>query len=582
MPNQILPFFKSAYYSISRAGVVPDISQDQRRTVFLMNQIFLIAAFINLVGIIFYFSEALYLSALVNLVTGAIFFLGIYSNHLGRYRTAKAICVVNINLYVLIINIAEGIECGEYLFYFPAFVAITFMIRIYNDYKELIIIYLITIVCAFSCVYFIPYDTDLQWIEKSTAREIFNSRLMLSVMLTIYISFVILRVNRSNEKELIKSKEKAEAATVMKSRFLSNMSHELRTPLNGIIGACNLLIQENFLATQKGHLDILRYSSEHMIKLVNDILDYTKMEAGKMELANAPVNLERLMEKLVSQFAPQAYNAGLKFEKNIDPSLNMDVLTDETRIHQILGNLLSNAIKFTQKGTINFSAHRVSATSNSATIQFTVTDTGIGIPQDKMNEIFESFMQADVAMTRKYGGTGLGLTITKDLLKLFNADLSVQSEVGKGSRFSFMLELKVNSERKVYISESKVKPLEQLDGLKVLIAEDNPVNLAIAKRFLTKWGVQIIEATNGREAVEKFSEGQFDLCLLDLEMPEMDGATALQEIRKINSSIPIVAFTAAMYENIHSDLMQKGFSDYIHKPFRPEDLHSKINNLVRA
>ena len=581
MNKTVIPFFDSLYSTLANAGVSNASSNDERKTVLLMNQIFLIAALINLAGIIFYFAEDLYLSALVNLITGAIFFIGIYMNHLKRYKTAKGLCVFNINLYILTINIAEGTECGEYFFFFPAFVALTFMIRIYKDYMELILIYLITGVSAFACVYLIPYDTNLQWLEPSTVREIFNSRLIISVLLTIYISFLILKVHRNNEKELILSKEKAEAATVMKSRFLSNMSHELRTPLNGIIGACNLLIQENYLSTQKSHLDILRYSSEHMIKLVNDILDYTKIEAGKMQLVNHPVNMMQLVEKIISQFRPQVQNSAVRFVTHVDPALNIELLTDDTRIQQILGNLLSNAIKFTPKGSITFSANRISASSTSAIVQFTVQDTGIGIPEDKRKEIFESFTQADLATTRKYGGTGLGLTITKDLLRLFNTELSLHSEEGKGSKFHFMLELPINENRKVYISENKTGALEQLSGVRILIAEDNPVNLAVAKRFLTKWGIELTEATNGREAVEKFSAGQFNLILLDLEMPEMDGASALKEIRKMDGNVPIVAFTAAVYENIQTDLMQKGFSDFIHKPFRPEDLHNKISSHLQ-
>ncbi len=393
-----------------------------------------------------------------------------------------------------------------------------------------------------------------------------------------YIKVSILDISevKMTEFELMKAKGKAEEATRAKSKFLSNMSHELRTPLNGIIGACNLMLQEEYLPDQKPRLDILKFSSEHMMTLINDILDYNKIEAGKLELEESPVNIKELTDRLATQFSGEAGKKGLHFFTEMSEGLDLEVVTDPTRLNQVLYNLLSNAIKFTQEGSVCLIVKKLFSSSSKATIQFLVVDTGIGIPKEKQKEIFASFTQADTDTTRKYGGTGLGLAISRKLVNMFNSELIVESSMNKGSIFHFTVEWKINENRKLYINEEKAKDLKLLPGAKVLIAEDNPVNMSIAKRFLQKWGIEVTEAVNGRIAVEKFKAGFFDLLLIDLEMPEMDGTAAMREIRKLNPQIPVIAFTAAVYDNMQSDLLQKGFADFIPKPFRPEDLHNKI------
>lgn len=699
----------SIYRDVVYSGLNDSIvNKDKRKKIIRFNQFVTLALLVNFFSVIIYFYNSLYISALINITSAYIFLLAYFFNSKGRLEVGRILSIINVNLYLIIISYVEGFRAGEYFLFFPYFLALTFVVSIRRSYKELVIVYAITIYSLILSMIISPYVNDIETINDALYGRLYTSNLAISFFLTMIFSYAILRVNKDNEVailqekkfgdtiyntsldgvfimythsnivascnqraldlfeakehreiegthienwfdeehikqfnsieqavtgitqnwqgelsfttktgktfpayvsvtsfvyketkyikisildisnvkmtefELMKSKEKAEAAAKVKTRFLSNMSHELRTPLNGIIGASNLLLQEEHLPSQQPHLDILKYSSEHMMVLINDILDYNKIDAGKLELAAAPVNMKSFVQRVATQFSGQIQAKGLNFVEDIDDRLDLELMTDETRLNQILSNLLSNAIKFTHHGSITLAVRKIYATSTKATLQFIVRDTGIGIPANKHREIFDSFTQADVNTTRKYGGTGLGLSITKKLINKFNSELMLESEEGKGSTFHFTLELTINENRKLYINEARSKQLESLDGVQVLLAEDNPVNLAVAKRFLTKWGIRVTEAANGREAVNKFRPGTFDLLLIDLEMPEMDGASALKEIRKIDPNVPIMAFTAAVYDNIHADLLSKGFTDFIHKPFRPEDLHNKINMQVQA
>lgn len=396
----------------------------------------------------------------------------------------------------------------------------------------------------------------------------------------LYKKITIVDSTEKNQilNELQVAKKKAEEYAYVKSQFLSHMSHELRTPLNGIIGSTNLLLQDKFLPEQRDQLSILKFSSEHMLSLINDILDLSKLEADRIQLEKAVVDIPKFIHKITYPFVPQYEEKGVAFEVEIDTNLKRSVLADPTRLNQVLTNLLSNALKFTSKGTVKLEVKGTSLRSDVNTIEFSVSDTGIGISEDKRDQIFEQFTQADVKTTRKYGGTGLGLTISQKLVGLMGGELKVESKYHKGSRFYFEVTLPVhNSQKKMYINDTDTfGDNKKLKGLKVLIAEDNPINMMIASRFLDKWGVHYSKAKNGLEAVSLFEENKFDVILMDLEMPEMDGYGALDTIRKVNANIPAIAFTAAVFDDMKESLMNRGFNDFIQKPFRPQDLQAKL------
>lgn len=379
--------------------------------------------------------------------------------------------------------------------------------------------------------------------------------------------------------QLKKAKEVAEQLAASKTQFLSAMSHEIRTPLNAIIGISHLLLEEKPKPEQIENLATLRFSAQNLLVLINDILDFNKIEAGKVVLEYIDFNLKELVKNLKHGFQITADNNKNLLLLEIDEHIPDFVKGDPTRLSQILTNLIGNALKFTQRGKVTVNLRVIEKTEEETKIIFTITDTGIGIPKEKQESIFEGFTQATTETTRKYGGTGLGLAITKRLLEMQNSQIYLESEVGKGSKFYFTLSFKLGQE----IDKNK-KAISHELGIfnkeKILLVEDNLANQLVAKRFLTKWGLQVSIAEDGEIALKMLQYEDFDLVLMDIQMPNMNGYEATKVIRKMKQEkyrkLPIIALTASVNSSIDGKILEAGMNDYVLKPFAPEELHNKI------
>lgn len=378
------------------------------------------------------------------------------------------------------------------------------------------------------------------------------------------------------EEQLIHAKELAEAAAKAKGLFLSTMSHEIRTPMNAVIGIANLLLNENPSKEQLESLHTLKFSAESLMYLINDILDFSKIDAGKIELENTEFNLTQLLVNIRQSFLSKAEEKGLKFHLQIDSEIPQVLIGDPIRVAQIITNLVSNAIKFTDAGEIYLEALIKDKSNENSQIYFSIRDTGIGIHPDKIPYIFEHFIQASSDTTRKYGGTGLGLAITQKLIELFDSHISVESKLGAGTKFFFELKFSNSDQLNLVIEPKKQLKIEPLTGMKILLVEDNDINTFVVVRFLKKWNISYDVAQNGAIAVDFHNKNKYDLILMDLQMPVMDGYEATIAIRQKDKKTPIIALTANAFSDIKQKVLEVGMNDYVTKPFDPEELYKKI------
>ncbi|HUH33681.1 MAG TPA: PAS domain S-box protein, partial [Daejeonella sp.] len=383
------------------------------------------------------------------------------------------------------------------------------------------------------------------------------------------------------EQELIKTKEEALQLSKAKETFLSVMSHEIRTPLNAVIGITHILMDDNPTEAQIENLKILSFSSQNLLSLINDVLDFTKIETGNMVLEKADVNLKDLVSQTLNTLQFKTAEKGIILKSEIDHRIPLFVKGDHIRLYQILINLLGNAVKFTEAGEVKLKLDLIDEQKDVALVGFVISDTGIGIEHDKIDYIFDTYTQASTDTTRKYGGTGLGLAITKRLIELHDSSIVVESELGKGSTFNFTIAFERSEQKTLYTpNKSNDIPIDST----ILVVDDNYINRVLAQKVLGKWGIKVDFAENGAIALEKVKKVPYDMILMDLQMPVMDGLEATRAIRQLSGdyyrALPIIALTASIVSNERLKIFECGMNDYVMKPFIPAALYEKIRSYL--
>lgn len=421
-------------------------------------------------------------------------------------------------------------------------------------------------------------DGSQIWLEVSNTPVINNTGVVERQI--DLISDITLR--KQIEQEMIAAREQALKLSQAKEMFLSVMSHEIRTPLNAIIGLTHLLLDNEPKPSQVDDLNILRFSGENLLHIINDILDFNKIETGNMELEEAPFNLKSLANDIVNSLRVNVKKNHNDLKLLLDPAIPDFLYGDKNRLYQILMNFLSNAIKFTNNGFIKLKIHLLTEDDERTAIKFVIEDTGIGIPKDKHDYIFETFTQAKTDISRKYGGSGLGLAITKKLLTLYNAQIKVDSVEGEGTSFSFKIEFQKANETSMMTVPAT--DLTVFLNKRILVVDDNEINIMIIRRILSKWGLAVDSATDGYEAIERVRTGDYDLIFMDIKMPGIDGfeTTSLIRTEKKGNHIPVIALTASTLKNDFYKFEECGMNGHVLKPFNPDEIKVLLFNLFSA
>ncbi len=520
---------------------------------------------------------------------------------LGDYRPAAHVIMFVLNLLVWtnVLLLVQGINIVTIQY---VLIGITASFYLLNSRAGMIYSMLILLPVVLHLVFNGTYGIQVKIPPQQVSDSVFILIMLFNFSMIIFINYHFLRAfffalqklkeSQQDEQQLNEKLKDAiataEASSRAKSDFLSTMSHELRTPLNSVIGMSYVLLESNPRKDQEENLKVLHFSAGSLLSLINDILDFNKLDYEKIQLEHIEFSPSELMNSIYSGFQFQAEEKGLVFKLNISPNLtHAKFLGDPTRLLQILFNLIGNAIKFTSRGFVDVDMGLTETEENHSLLRISIADSGIGIAPEHQEIIFEPFSQASTNITRKFGGTGLGLAITKQLLELHDSKLIIQSELGIGTTFTFSIRYENADLSRDHgnVEDNPQSKQTDLTNLKVLVAEDNSMNVFLMQKLFLNWGVNADFVLNGKEAVAKTIDKRYDVILMDIHMPVMDGYEATRQIIKMHPVTRrkpwIIALTASVATGIHTKIREVGLDDYLSKPFNPIELKNKLVMIAR-
>lgn len=554
-----------------------DFSQRRAQMIFALSLIAIVVSLIcTIIAIKFSITDLIYL----HLICSFLYIITAFVAKKGNLKVARLLYFITINTGIITSASYIGQDGGvEFMFMFS--LSLPFMVFSFKREKVLIGVF-----SFFAIVlWIILHESDFNIITSSKLDVNLASTVIypVSIITTLFlVTFQLMyysHLNFSSFSSIHNNREQAIEASNAKSKFLSTMSHEIRTPLNAVIGLSHILGDNKPREDQIQNIEALNYSGKILLSLLNNVLDFSKMQSTTIELDSVPTDISIAVKQIKKIHEASCIKKGITMNLKIDhhiPAVWLDVV----RYNQVINNLITNAIKFTDYGSVTLNIYKRNETKDSVNILTEIIDTGIGIPKDKQESIWEAFTQASSTTNRLYGGTGLGLPIVKSIVEAMGAKVKVDSKIGKGSRFYFLLNLKLASETEFIKTNQKKE--RNFQGKKVLLVEDNLINVMVGKQILEKAGLEVEVVNDGLAAVNNVKEKLFDVVLMDIQMPIMDGYTATIEIRKFNTTLPILALSASVFMEVKDKINESGMNGFIYKPFDPENFLDKIEEAINT